>query len=854
MNKNEKTYTYTTYTTEQLEKELGTSSSSGLSQIQAAAAKKKYGANEIAEKTVSSYALFLRQFTSPFTYLLLGAALLSAVVGDHLNASIILLIVVVNGLLSFYQEYHAEQALKLLKGHLVMKAKVIRNGQEIVIPNTDLVPGDLLLLQPGDYIPADVRLIEGGITIDESILTGESAPVKKISDPLETEAKDVYQATNSGFLGTMVTAGTAKALVVATGSNTAFGSISQLSLQIMRESSFQQLLRKMSYFILALICVTLVVLFLFHIIIHRNQDIIQLLLFCIAIALGITPEALPTVTTFALSQGALQLANHNVIVKRLASIEDLGSITILCTDKTGTLTENKLTVVNTYYANEKNTLDVSALLAAKKVKATDPFDTALWEAASAQAKQEESEYNRVLEIPFDPSKRRNTVVVEKNGEQYIITRGALEAVSELCTQKPNGELAKWIEAQAQKGNRVLAIASKKLEKAVTALEKKQETEEIRKSLEHTLTFNGCIAFQDPIKKTAIEAIQKAHNMGISIKMITGDSKEIACAVAQAVGLVDNQKCGLSGAEFAELSDTEKRKAVKKYAVFARILPEQKFEIINLLKDEPHAIVGYLGEGINDAPALKAAHVGLVVQGASDIAKDAADIILLRKSLMTIIEGIGLGRSVFSNTLKYIIATLSATFGNFYSLAIASLILPFLPMLPFQVLLVNLFSDFPMVAIATDTIDPDALKRPEEFNLKNIGFLALLLGLVCPLFDFSFFAIFYHLGAKAVQTNWFIQSVLMTLALIYSVRTRHLFFKTRRPSFLLLSLSVIVAIITISLPFTTLGKRVFLFEATNFTRLGIVFLIVIAYFITNEVVKLLYFHFTATHREKTKKHH
>lgn len=836
MDTKKKTQSYTTYTSEQLEKELGTSAVSGLSQIQAAAAKKTYGSNEIQEQALSSYALFFRQFKSPFTYLLIGAAVLSAVVGDLVNASIILLIVIVNSVLSFYQEYHAEQALKLLKTHLVMKAKVIRNDQEIVIPNTDLVPGDLLHLQPGDYIPADVRFIEGSVSVDESILTGESAPVKKVSAPLETEAKDVYQSTNSGFLGTIITAGSAKALVVNTGRNTAFGSISHLSLQTLRESSFYELLGRLSYFILMLICITLVVLFTFHLLLHGKQtDIIQLLLFCIAIALGITPEALPTVTTFALSRGALQLANHNVIVKRLAAIEDLGSITILCTDKTGTLTENKLTVAATYPQDNKD-IQVYALLASKKEKATDPFDTALWNSASDDVKKEEAAYMRSIEIPFDPAKRRNTVFVKKGEENLVITRGAYEAISELCAEKPDTSVTQWMQEQAQAGNRVLAFAAKKLEKNVT--------EELGESLEKGLTFIGCIAFKDPIKTTTIAAITKAQTMGITIKMITGDSKEVACAVAEAVGLIQQQeKCAISGAEFGALPFDRKIEAVQTYAVFSRILPEQKYEIINLLKQQPHAIVGYLGEGINDAPALKTAHVGLAVQGASDIAQDAADIILLRKSLMVIIEGIGLGRSVFSNTLKYITATLSSTFGNFYSLAIASLVLPFLPMLPLQVLLVNLLSDFPMVAIATDSIDPDALKRPQEFNVKGIGFLALLLGLVCPVFDFTFFALFYQFGAKTVQTNWFIQSILMTLALIYSVRTRHLFFKTRRPSALLLTLSVTVALITIALPFTTFGQRVFQFETTTLPRLSIVALIVVSYFITNELVKLLYFRLT-----------
>ncbi len=841
-------YDYAQYTTTQLEKELGTSIAHGLTNEQVREYQQKYGPNEIEGKGTSAYALFMRQFKSPFIYLLLGASCLSFTVGDSLNGSIILLIVIINGLLSFYQEYRAEQALKLLKAHLVMKAKVIRNSQEIVIANTELVPGDLLKLQPGDYIPADVRFVDGSLFVDESVLTGESAPIKKISTPLTTSAKDVYQSLNLGLMGTTVTGGNALALVLKTGQSTIFGGISTLSLQTIRESSFQQALSRLSSFILALICITLAGLFLFHLILHGNQNSVQLILFCIAIALGITPEGLPTVTTFALSRGALQLAHHDVIVKRLAAIEDLGAITILCTDKTGTLTENKLTV-SALSPNADENMLLYALLASKQTEPLDPFDSALWEYASAKTKDVHVQYQRVHEVPFDPVKRRNSVVVAKQTEYLLIVRGAYEAIAPLCSDIKGNE-SDFIQEQSHKGNRILAVAYKKVGSADEAVK------------EHDLRFAGLIAFQDPIKKTAVAAITKAQNLGITLKMITGDSKEIACMVAQAVGLAHSDACAITGAEFAAYSDQEKLQAVHTYSVFARIVPEQKYEIITLLKEKLDAsdktpVVGYLGEGINDAPALKAAHVGLAVKGASDIAQDAADIILLQKSLRVIIEGIALGREVFSNTIKYVIAVLSSTFGNFYSLAIASLVLDFLPMLPLQVLLVNLLSDFPMVAIATDTVDPDELQKPQEFNLKGIGFFALILGLVCPIFDFMFFALFIPYGPQAVQTNWFIQSILMELALIYSVRTRRAFYKGSRPSFLLMSLSLIVGIITIILPFTTLGQEVFQFQPSDGGKLALIAAIVVAYFITTDIIKLLYLHFAGngsiSHKKTTKFH-
>ena len=842
------TYDYTALSNKQLEKEFGTSLPNGLTSQRVSDYQKKFGRNALEEKGTSSYALFLRQFKSPFTYLLLGAALLSLLVGDILNAVIIALIVIINGSLGFYQEYSAEKTLKLLKAHLIMNAKVIRDGKETIIPNTELVPGDIIKLQPGDYIPADIRFLEGSVAADESIITGESAPAKKIGEPLDHAAQDVYQALNLGFLGTTVTAGSATALVIGTGKNTLFGSISALSLATIAESGFQKVLTRLSSFILAVICVTVVGIFVLHLIIKgTHTDIIQLLLFCIAIALGITPEALPTVTTFALSRGALQLARHNVIVKRLAAIEDLGAITVLCTDKTGTLTENKMTVAAVQETGDKNLL-LYALLASKK-SAIDPFDKALLAYASEEVKLAESQWSRVIELPFDPAKRRNMALVTNNNEQVLIVRGAYESIAPLCATIDALAVTTWIEKESKLGNRVIAIASKKLaNNEVLTSSDKSKTAALLGTFEQGMHLAGLIAFQDPIKKTAVEAIAKARRLGITIKMVTGDSKEVACAVALAIGLVDKESCALTGSELEALSPEKQLEALKKYAVFARVVPEQKFKIVTLLKtigqdQGKESIVGFLGEGINDAPALKVAHVGLAVQGASDIAQDAADIILLRKSLLVIIEGIALGRQVFSNTIKYIVAVLSSTFGNFYSLACASLIFDFLPQLPIQVLLVNLLSDFPMVAIATDTVDPDELKKPYEFSMRGIGLISLILGLVCPFFDFSFFALFYHFGPAAVQTNWFIQSILMELALIYSVRTRQIFFRGSRPSFILLALSLIIGIITILLPFTALGRDLFHFERTDAHKLLIVGIIVVIYFITTDAVKLLYLHLT-----------
>ena len=455
-------YKYVHFTREQLETEFGTSCKSGLSPNQVLSLKKQFGTNTLSSQGTTWFSILIRQYNSAFTYLLLGAAAASLLVKDVINSCIIFGIVLINGLLSFFQEYRAEQALTLLKQHLSMTAQVIRGGTQSTIDSAELVPGDLIILKPGDYIPADVRFIEGSVRVDESVLTGESSPVKKTSDPLAQDAHSVYEATNCGFLGTTVTSGSAKALILATGSRTMFGGISTLTLQTARQSGFQERLTQLSRFLLGLIIITLITVFCVHLFIYGSQtNIIELLFFSIALTVGLTPEALPTVTTFALSRGALQLARHNVVVKRLSAIEDLGAITILCTDKTGTLTQNSLTVDSFYPVDD--TLKLYARLACKREEPLDPFDKALKEATEDLSQQAQA-YKVIQEEPFDPLKRRNTVLVQKDNEYLLITRGAFETVAQLCTEVPP-ELHQWIADQAALGTRVLALASKKVSNA-----------------------------------------------------------------------------------------------------------------------------------------------------------------------------------------------------------------------------------------------------------------------------------------------------------------------------------------------------------------------------------------------------
>jgi P-type Mg2+ transporter len=434
-------YHHTTSTLQDLEKSFSTSLSAGLTSEQVASLKRLYGSNTIEEKEIGWSTILLNQFTTSFTYLLIGAAGLSMLLGDSTNTFIIISIILINGLLSFFQEYRAQQALLLLQKYIITTTKVLRNKINISLSSKELVPGDIIILEPGDFVPADVRFITTtSLTIDESSLTGESAPVTKDSIPLQAPAHSVYTATNLGFSGTTVIAGSATALVLAIGNKTMFGTISTFTTTTMRQNDFSERLKGLSTFILAFVFITLIALFSFHLALKGiHTDIAQLLLFSLALTIGLTPEALPTVITFALSRGALQLARHNVIVKRLSAIEDLGAITLLCTDKTGTLTENTLTV-KALYPVAHTPLLLYALLASKKEHLTEPFDKALWAAASTEDKLQETHYERIEEIPFDPYKRHNTVLIKSNNSFIIIVRGAYEKVITYCNARETYEL------------------------------------------------------------------------------------------------------------------------------------------------------------------------------------------------------------------------------------------------------------------------------------------------------------------------------------------------------------------------------------------------------------------------------
>lgn len=840
---------YVTKSTDEALHELTSSRENGLSQTSVKQLQKQYGPNLIQAHSVCWWQILARQLSSSFVYLLLVAACLSFLLKEYLDGSMILLFVTINTLLGFYQEYHSEQTVRLLKRYLVPKVRVRRDGQETLVDRPVLVPGDIIILQAGDIIPADVRfLTTQNLSVDESALTGESFPVKKTASALRQEIKTINRAENIGFSGTTVVGGEAEGIVITTGKKTVIGSVTKLTLETERKTGFEKAIKQLSQFILYLVLITLTLVFLSHLLIKPSTNSIELLLFSIALAVSVIPEALPVVTTFSLAQGALRLAKNKVVVKRLSAIEDLGSIEVLCADKTGTLTENCLTVSSICSNQPDKTIFYANLagymLAGQKQPTVSTFDKAMWEKEGSRQKSIFAKYKKVAEIPFDPQRRRDAILVKYDRQYELIIRGAPELLlksSKNLNKQEKQKFNQWLIKEGQEGHRVLGVAK------MSGI--KGENYDLTLTDDHkNLTFLGLISFTDPIKKSTWAAVKQAQQLGIEIKILTGDRKEVASTIATQVGLIKSPEAVITGEEFEQLSPIKQSKAVHQFSVFARVSPQQKYLIVQLLQKDKD--VGFLGEGINDAPALKVANVALVVQGASDIAREAADIVLLKKSLAVIIDGIKEGRKVFANTIKYIKTTLVSNFGNFYAIAIVSLLIDYLPLLPLQILLLNLLSDFPMIAVATDTVDTEELLQPKKYQVKDIAFIATILGSVSTVFDFILFGLFMHLGANILRTNWFIGSILTELILIFSLRTRFFAFAAKRPSFILAALSVAASLFTILLPYINLGQQIFAFVPPSTTHLWLIFITVLLYFATSESVKLAYYHFGGPNKKNS----
>lgn len=786
----------------------------GLTSEEVTARQAKFGPNALPQPQFVFWRLLGRQFKSIFIILLLIASLITFILGEPFDASFILVFVFLGVSLSLFQEYKSNAAAAKLQSYLVKTITVRRNNTEVEIPVEELVPGDILKLETGEIIPADAKLLStSGLQVDETTFTGESLPVTKVV--AETAEKITPESTL--LQGTVVVRGLAFAEVTATGVNTRLAKIVAKTSTITNVSEMTKGVDKISTFILRSTLITLLFIILANVIIEgKEADIPHLLIFAIALAISVIPEALPLVMTFSLSRGALKLAKHGVVIKKLSSVQDLGSIELLCTDKTGTITENKLVYKNDYLIPDCpwHPLFLSALTANDlDERNIEPFDLATMTALPETDKELLKNFTLTEEEPFDPVLRSNGAwVKDKDGNSIHIRRGSPEYFIEqgLISREIVGS---WLQAEEQKGHRVLGLSYDQGE---------------------GVKFGGLVSFADTLKTSTVKTLQEAKRLNVAVTIITGDSKQVAKAIGREVSLVSSDEQVIEATDFFALPAARQHERIGTIRVFARTTPEQKLSLISLLKER--YTVGFLGEGINDAAALKAAHVSLVVQSASDVARETADIILLKSDLRVIIEGIRLGRETHANTQKYIRLTLVSNFGNFYAVAIGSLFVTFLPMLPKQLLLLNLLSDFPMMAIAFDKVGAEEVARPRRYDFRALYIVFITLGLVSTVFDFIWFGLFLKEGASVLQTNWFIASVMTEIILLFSLRSMLPIEKAGLPAPFIIYLSIFALVTTVALPLIPLTAHYFEFITPSLSDLLLIIGLAFVYLITTELVK------------------
>lgn len=831
-----KIFSYATQSNQEILDTLATTLESGLPRTVAQARQLQYGKNAVETIKVEWWRTLLAQLMSPLMYLLLFSAFLSYLLGESGNSVTILVMISINAFMGFRQEFKAETAVQLLNKYLVSWSTVRRDGRELTLKSDDLVPGDIVIVQPGDIIPADIRfLYEYNLMVNESALSGEAIPARKTSKVLEHAVQHVHQAQNLGFAGTTVESGKGVGVVVAIGEGTSLGAIAQIVRDTEQVSGFNQAIAAFCSFIIKMMVVAVSLTFIIHFIAHRGtMTLAEIGMFSIAMAVSAIPEILPIITTILLSRSALKLARQSVVVKRLSAIEDLGNIEILCTDKTGTLTENHLTVAGVFGVDPANVLKHALWCAAPtSSKATGlrtAYDEALINYFSDQKELSLNHYQPIHEIPFTPERRRSGAVIQVDNRYEYVVRGATEAIIGSCESATVNLQAvqEWIACEEKLGHRVLAIAKKSVE---------QLSDQVAQ-IDSGFEFLGLIAFNDPIKRSAFSALEKAQELGVAIKIITGDSARVAGAVAYKMGLVKDVAAVVTGDMLEQADEAEQLRLIEAYDVFARIAPVQKLRIIQLLRRKFR--VGFLGEGINDAPALRIASVGIVVDNATDVAKSAADIVLLQKSLRAIVNGISEGRAVFANTVKYIRTKLASNISNFSTITFAAIFLDFLPMLPIQIILLDLFSDLGMMAIATDTVEANELQRPQGYTVRGIVSFIIVLGLTSSLFDFLMFWVFAGQAHAVIQTNWFIFSYFTQVLFFISVRTKVFVLKAQPVSRSWLSIVACTGCGVLILPFTTVGVETFKFVPPTAWNLACLLIILVFFFITIEAVKLLFY--------------
>jgi len=809
-------------------------SDKGLSSATAEQRLKTYGPNTLKGAAHSSaILLFVRQFKSPLTVLLIAASLLSMGLGDMTDTVIILLIVLVSSLLSFWQEKGAAHAVRELSKMVQIRCQLVRDGMEKEWPMATVVPGDVVILSAGDVVPGDSLLLDSReLFIDEAAFTGETFPVEKNAGvvPLDTP---LSRRSNTLFMGSHVISGKARALVVHTGRHTEFGKISDRLRLRSPETDFEKGIRHFGYMLMEITLVLVLVIFAINVFLHKPA--LDSFLFSLALAVGLTPQLLPAIITVNLSAGARAMAAKKVIMKRLSAVENFGSMNILCSDKTGTITEGKVTIKDALDITGQHSdkvLQFAGLNAALQQGFRNPID----EAICAVYKPSVAAYTVQCEIPYDFIRRRLTVQVRNGETNMAITKGALTVMLDICTTAETGKgdilplehrralIMDQYRAFSAAGYRVLGVGYK-----ITSGSKDFTKEE-----EKEMIFLGFITLFDPPKKDAGQTIIKLRQLGVRLKLITGDNALVADSIARQIGIPD--PVILTGAQIRQMSESAFLNQVDKTDIFAEVEPNQKDRIILFLKKAGN-VVGFMGDGINDAPALHTADVGISVDSAVDVAKEAADIVLLEQDLAVLADGILIGRKTFTNTMKYVLMATSANFGNMFSMAGASLFLPFLPLLPKQILLTNLLTDFPEMTIATDHVDAVSIEKPRRWDIRFIQRFMLAFGLLSSVFDYLTFGMllyFFKADEKIFQTGWFVESVASAALIVLVVRTRRPFLKSLPGRYLSIATTLVVLVV-LALPFSPLAG------VLGFTRLplplyGWILLIVTIYIGSAEWVK------------------
>jgi len=827
---------------------LGTSAS-GLETPEATRRLKEYGRNEIAPaERRTSVTVFMSQLRNPLVYVLIFASAVAAFLGETTETAIILAIVLINAVLGFAQEYKSERSVEELKRYISYQARVIRDGKTRSVDTKELVPGDIVLLAIGDVVPADVRLTEtDDLQTNESVLTGESTPVDKNGRVLPIDKPLPHQLSNTALMGSEVINGSGRGVVVSTGESTYFGGVASSLSLLPPKTDFQENIARFGNLLVRVI--VLLTVFVFAVNSLLGHGVLDSLLFSVALAVGIIPEALPVIITVGLSDGALRLAKKKVIVKRLEAIEDIGNVDVLCTDKTGTLTQNEITVEDIVDAVGRSRPELiryallcnSAIVEGDKILG-NPIDVALWKHARKIGFDEAGlkECGLVHEIPFGFDRRRMSSVVEMGGQRVLISKGAPESILSVSTSAEDGidikplfqareRIDATISGYTKAGKRVIAFGTKEIE-AKRNYSREDET---------GLRVLGFVILSDPPKEDAAEAIERFRSLGIRLKILSGDDPVVTADVCRRLG-VDVHKDVLTGTDLENLTEIQLQKAVEENDVFGRVTPEQKLAIVNALKKNGH-VVGFLGDGINDAPALRLADAGISVDSGVQVAKEASSIILLEKSLNVVADGVVEGRKAFGNMIKYIMNTTSANFGNMSTMAMGSLFLPFIPLLPSQILLTNLLSDAPLLTISTDNLDPEGVSTPKKWRMKSVARFMVFFGLISSVFDMlTISSLIYFLRAdpELFRTGWFIESVLSEILVTFSIRTKRKFYESR-PSNLMLAAAIVGVSLTLAIVYTPIGV-LFKFVKPSLWYLMLTFGILATYFLLVERLKHVFF--------------